>query len=73
MMKRGFGVGAVIVIVALVLIIGGYMYYSKQTPVETDPALDGLEANTEEMIEQVDMPELEEVAPIDETSATTTE
>jgi hypothetical protein len=28
-MKRGFGVGAVVVIVALILIIGGYMYYSQ--------------------------------------------
>ena len=35
--KNGFGVGTLVVIIALVLIIGGYMYYSNQdtVPAET--------------------------------------
>lgn len=40
-MKRGFGVGAVVVIVALILIIGGYMYYSQNdTPVTPEDNTD---------------------------------
>lgn len=38
--KQGFGVGAVIVIIALIIIIGAYLYYGKKPaevvePVET--------------------------------------
>lgn len=36
-MKKGFGVGSVIVIIAIILIVIGYIYYGNQpTDVDTD-------------------------------------
>lgn len=35
--QAGFGVGTLVVIIALVLIIGGYMYYSNQNAVPATP------------------------------------
>ncbi len=52
--KNGFGVGTLVVIIALVLIIGGYMYYSNQDTVPAETT--DMTAETADMGAEATMP-----------------
>lgn len=60
--NRGFGIGTLVVIIAIVLIIGAYMYYSGDKAPETTPATTETTLTTSE----------ETAAPAMETGATET-
>lgn len=64
-MKKGFGVGAIIVIIAIVIIIGAYAFYGNKAPVETNP--NEVSATTTAAIENVAA-----VGTVASTTATTT-
>lgn len=71
-MKKGFGVGAVVVIIAIILIIVGYVYYSQPATVDVsdEPAVTETSMDTSDMTAGV---AASETMTDEEVSATTTE
>ncbi len=62
--KQGFGTGVIIVIIALILIIGGYMYYGNrdnENPEDVYPPLPEEVLPPEETTELPELPEVPEM------------
>lgn len=72
-MKKGFGVGSVIVIIAIILIVIGYIYYSKKPATTEGTDMTATSTETSSLPADTQADNTAAVGATDQVSATTTQ